>query len=119
MLLRESGQVKADTFDDLFSFNVDELKRKAACDCFKNNPEFQAGVTARVNRELDEIEQKLTRSSNIELSALQLHLKANINVASGQLDNFTFSEPKEPFEMEPEYDGNTKAALISQRLQDE
>lgn len=72
-----------------------------------------------MNQELDIIEQKLTQSSNIDLSAIRLDTKANINVASGLLDHFSLSEPKEPFELEADFEGNAKSILTQQRLQDE
>ena len=57
--------------------------------------------------ELDSIEKKLTESSNIDLSAIRLETKAEVNVASGLLSKFTFNETKEPFELEPEFDEGT------------
>lgn len=44
---------------------------------------------------------------------------ANINVESGLLDDFSFGEPKEPFELEPDFEGDAKAIIMQQRLQDE
>jgi hypothetical protein len=41
-----------------------------------------------------------------------MDMKANINVASGLLDQFTSREPKEPFELEPDFEGNAKAILM-------
>ena len=35
------------------------------------------------------------------------------------LDQFTFNEPKEPFELEEDFEGDPKAILMQQRLQDE
>ena len=40
------------------------------------------------------------------MTEIKLDTKANINVASGLLDEFVFSEPKEVFELEPEFEGN-------------
>ena len=37
ILLRDASQVKADTFDSIFKFDQEDLKRKAACDLFKND----------------------------------------------------------------------------------
>ena len=62
--------------------------------------------------ELKEIETKLTQSTNIELSALRLDTLAKVNVASGLLSEFTFNEGQEPFELEPEFEGDVKAILM-------
>ena len=35
------------------------------------------------------------------------------------LDQFTFNEPKEPFELEEDFEGDPKVILMQQRLQDE
>jgi hypothetical protein len=40
MLLRETSQVKADTFDTIFKFDLDELKRKATCERLRNDEQF-------------------------------------------------------------------------------
>ena len=53
------------------------------------------------------------------MSAIRLDTQASVNVASGLLDEFNFSEPKEAFELEPEFDGDVKIVLMQQRLQDE
>ena len=122
MLLRDSSQIKADTFDAIFKFDTQDLKRKAACDLFRHNEALQEEVRAKMAIELGEIEGKLTESTrNIELSAIRLETQAKVNVASGLLSEFTFNEVKEPFELEPEFDEGTdvKAILMQQRLQDE
>ena len=111
--------MKADTFDAIFKFDLDELKRKATCERFHNDENLQTEVCERMNQELVSINHKLTQSCNIELSALRFETVAKVNVASGLLDEFTFSEPKEPFELEPDFEGNSKAILMQQRLQDE
>ena len=54
----------------------------------------------------------------MELSAIRLDTKANINVASGQLCQFTSEEPKEPFELEAGFEGNAKTILLHTRLQE-
>ena len=73
MLLRDSSQVKADTFDAIFKFDTQDLKRKAACDLLRHNEALQEEVRAKMAIELGEIEGKLTESTrNIELSAIRL-----------------------------------------------
>lgn len=112
MLLRDASQVNSNTFDAIFKFDIDKQKCRAASDLFRNNEQLQGEVRDRMNAELDQIEAKLTKSTNIELSALRLDTMAKINVASGLLDEFTFNEPKEPFELEPEFEGNTQTILV-------
>ena len=74
MLLRDSSQIKQDTFDAIFKFDTEELSRKAACDLFRYNEGVQDEVRERMALELGEIEHKLTSEStrNIELSAINL-----------------------------------------------
>ena len=72
MLLREAGKVKADIFDEIFKFDLDELKRKAACDVLRNDEWLQAEVGERVKEELKVIESGLANSTHIELSAIRL-----------------------------------------------
>ena len=84
--------MKADTFDAIFKFDTEELKRKAASDLFRNNEELQQEVRAKMTVELGSIETKLTQSTNIELSAIRLDTLAKVNVASGLLSEFTFNE---------------------------
>ena len=72
MLLREAGKVKADIFDEIFKFDLDELKRKAACDVLRNDEWLQAEVGERVKEELKVIESGLANSSHIELSTIRL-----------------------------------------------
>ena len=119
MLLRDASQVKADTFDAIFKFDIEELKRKAACNRFHNDELLQQEVRTRMNQELSQIEAKLITSTNIELSAIHLDTQAKVNVASGMLDQFTFNEPKEPFELEEDFEGDPKVILMQQRLTDE
>ena len=107
MLLHDASQVKADTFDAIFKFDIENQKCRAASDLFRNDELLQSEVRDRMNSELNQIEAKLTKSTNIELSAIRLDTMANVNVASGLLEEFTFNEPKEPFELEPEFEGNT------------
>ena len=83
MLLRETSQVKADTFDAIFKMDIDDLKRKAACDRYRNDELLQAEVAERMNQELGSIERQIAQSTNLELSAIRLDPKAEINVASG------------------------------------
>ena len=72
MLLREAGKVKADIFDEIFKFDLDELKRKAACDVLRNDEWLQAEVGERVKEELKVIESGLANSTHIELSTIRL-----------------------------------------------
>lgn len=65
-----------------------------------------------MNGELLEINAKLTEKFNIELSAITQETVANINVASGLLDEFSFHEPKEPFELEPDFEGDAKVIIM-------
>ena len=58
------------------------------------------------------IEESLARSTNIELTNAHLDIRANLNVASGQLDNFTFNEPPEPFQLEPDFEGNPDTIVL-------
>lgn len=64
-----------------------------------------------MNEELRVIEAGLSKSSFVEMSDIRLEQKAEINVASGRLESFSFSEPKEPFELEPDFDGNPKEIM--------
>ena len=66
-----------------------------------------------MNQELAKINEGLIGigTSKIEMSALRLEPVANVNVASGQLSSFTTIEPKEAFELEPEFDGNAKEIM--------
>ena len=41
------------------------------------------------------------------------------NVASGLVNQFKFNEPKEQFELDPDFNGNTQEILVQQRLQDD
>ena len=86
MLMRDAAQVKKDTFDDIFRFDVDELKRKAACDVFRNDENLQQKVSERMKQELNAIEAKMTKSSPIDLTDIRLETKADLNVASGLLE---------------------------------
>ena len=45
-------------------------------------------------------------------------LSVGRSCASGQLSEFTYTEPKEQFELDPEFEGNAKEVLASQRLND-
>ena len=112
MLLRDSSQVKADTFDAIFKFDKEELKRKAAADIFRHSDELQSEVRAKMNLELDTIQSKLVESTNIELSAIGQETLAQVNVASGVLSHFAFNELKEPFELEPEFEQGTDVKAI-------
>ena len=64
--------MKADIFDEIFKFDLDELKRKAACDVLRNDEWLQAEVGERVKEELKVIESGLANSSHIELSTIRL-----------------------------------------------
>lgn len=45
MLRRNAALVKSDIFDEIFQFDIDQLKRKAACDYLRNDEELQADVS--------------------------------------------------------------------------
>lgn len=64
-----------------------------------------------MQQELDSIEAKMTQSSHIDLTDIHLETKADLNVASGLLEQFQFSEPKEAFELEPEFEGDAKMII--------
>ena len=64
-----------------------------------------------MQQELESIETKMTQSSHIDLTDIRLDSKADLNVASGLLDKFQFSEPKEAFELEPEFEGDAKMII--------
>ena len=51
--MRDAAQVKPDTFDSIFKFDLDELRRKAACDSIRDNETLQADVSERMNEHLD------------------------------------------------------------------
>ena len=86
MLIRESSQIKADTFDDIFKFDASvggELRSKAACDKIRHCESVQETVCTRMNEDLDKIEKGLTGASFIEMSAIRMQPVSNLNVASG------------------------------------
>ena len=112
MLLRGTSKVQGDTFDAIFKNDINELKRKAACSALRNDRALQAEVCERVNRELEEIHESLVSSTTINLSAHRHETLASVNVASGLLDEFTFDEPKETFELEEDFQGNAKEILM-------
>ena len=56
MLMRDAAQVKSDTFDSIFKFDLDDLRRKAACDSIRDDQTLQADVSERMNNHLDQIE---------------------------------------------------------------
>ena len=58
------------------------------------------------------------KSDNIELDQRTMLLSVGRSCASGQLSEFTYTEPKEQFELDPEFEGNAKEVLASQRLND-
>ena len=53
----------------------------------------------------------MTQSSHIDLTEIHLETKGDLNVASGLLEQFQFSEPKEAFELEPEFEGDAKMII--------
>ena len=67
---------------------------------------------------LDEIHGKLTKSTNVELGQEAMEVTASRDVASGQLTAYKFNEPKEQFELEPEFEGNAKEILLANQLND-
>ena len=112
MLRRDASQIKPDTFDAIFKFDEDQLRRKAACDALKYDDLLQSQVSERMSKELDYIEEQLGVNTNIELTNAHLDIKANINVASGQLQEFTFNEPPELFTLDPDFEGNPDEIVL-------
>ena len=53
MLLRDASQVKSNTFDAIFKFDIDKQKCRAASDLFRNDEQLQGEVRDRMNAELD------------------------------------------------------------------
>ncbi len=53
MLRRDASEIKPDTFDAIFKFDQDQLRRKAACDSLKYDDLLQRQIGERMNRELD------------------------------------------------------------------
>ncbi len=51
--MRDAAQVKTDTFDSIFKFDLDELRRKAACDSIRDDETLQADVSELMNDQLD------------------------------------------------------------------
>ena len=48
-----------------------------------------------------------------------MEFTADRDVGTGQLTTFKFSEPKEQFELEEDFDGNAQEILLQNQLQDE
>ena len=67
LLMREQERVTKQTLEPLFTFDLDTLKRQAACDALKCSEGMQTMKAELMQAQFDSLETLLTADSAIEL----------------------------------------------------